>query len=188
MENNSLRIYCLIIGSFSVGKTTLINRLNNVPSTNKNYQFTARISLTRKSYGQTDFDKRIEIVYLEFPGKTIYQNLLLELIKKIDTKQLIVGMFDVTNRQSLTILEQQFNLINNIINNKADATTSTTKHYRIMIGNKIDLVDKRIISNNEAMVKAKMLKCRYMECTAENDLTMQDFEQSIIDIIKQQYI
>lgn len=187
MENNSLRVYCLIIGSFSVGKTTLINRLNNVPSINKNYQFTTRISLTRKSYGQTDFDKRIEIVYLELPGKAIYQSLLLELIKKIDTK-LIVGMFDVTNRQSLTVLEQQFNLINNIINNKPDTITSTIKHYRIMIGNKIDLVDKRIITNNEAMVKAKMLKCRYMECTAENDLTMQDFEQYIIDIIKQQYI
>ncbi|OTF84020.1 hypothetical protein BLA29_009502 [Euroglyphus maynei] len=136
----------------------------------------------KKSYGLNTNEtnrngknrKRIEIIYIEFP----------EFYRKSETSTdriiiIVVGLFDVSNRSSLTILEQLFNSTLNINHNKQLVTS-----HRIMIGNKIDLIDKRIITNNEGQTKSKMLKCRYIECTIRNDMTMQELEQIIIDIVK----
>ncbi|KAH7646342.1 hypothetical protein HUG17_1880 [Dermatophagoides farinae] len=199
MDDKIIKVYCLIIGSHSVGKTTLINKLNQSLAVNnyeEEYRLTTRINIIRKSYGlrtneanNNSKNKRIEIIYIEFPGKQIYQNFLAEFYRKSETTSvndriiiIVIGLFDVSNRSSLTILEQLFNSVSNKNNNNHN--NKQLGVHRIMVANKIDLIDKRIISNNEGQSKCKMLKCRYIECTIRNDTTMQELEQIIIDIVK----
>nr|XP_027205281.1 uncharacterized protein LOC113798893 [Dermatophagoides pteronyssinus] len=194
MDNKIIKVYCLIIGSNSVGKTTLINKLQQSSSlSSKNYDdynLTTRINIIRKSYGlsknEPDNDnsknqnKRIEIIYIEFP----------EFYRKSETSSnvndriiIVIGLFDISNRSSLTILEKLFN---STTTNKNPHTNhkQSIGFNRIMVANKIDLIDKRIISYNECQTKSKLLKCRYIECTIRNDQTMQELEQIILDIIK----
>ncbi|XP_075584814.1 uncharacterized protein LOC124498222 [Dermatophagoides farinae] len=189
MDDKIIKVYCLIIGSHSVGKTTLINKLNQSLAVNnyeEEYRLTTRINIIRKSYGlrtneanNNSKNKRIEIIYIEFP----------EFYRKSETTSvndriiiIVIGLFDVSNRSSLTILEQLFNSVSNKNNNNHN--NKQLGVHRIMVANKIDLIDKRIISNNEGQSKCKMLKCRYIECTIRNDTTMQELEQIIIDIVK----
>ncbi|XP_075677298.1 uncharacterized protein LOC113798893 [Dermatophagoides pteronyssinus] len=205
MDNKIIKVYCLIIGSNSVGKTTLINKLQQSSlSSLKNYDdynLTTRINIIRKSYGlsknepdNNDNDnsknqnKRIEIIYIEFPGKEIYQNFLQEFYRKSETSSndriiIVIGLFDISNRSSLTIVEKLFN---STTTNKNPHTNhkQSIGFNRIMVANKIDLIDKRIVSFNECQTKSKLLKCRYIECTIRNDQTMQELEQIILDIIK----
>lgn len=174
-ESKPINVHCLIVGSPAVGKTTFSKRLMNQPI-ESSYQMTSRITVHRKSYIDPNRESPIQVLYFDFPGKELYRVLIGEVLKKLNSKYVVVvGVFDVTNRSSLATLESLLTSLK---------PQQQPEMYGILVGNKIDLVDKRIISATESQQKAKIFKFRQFECSALNDISIQDFHQLMLDLIK----
>lgn len=178
-ETKPIKIRCFIIGSSSVGKTTLARRINN-SEVDSSYLMTNRIKIHRKSYVQTNSSTPIEVLFIDFPGNELYKDLPIEVFKKLASKCIIVALFDVTNRITITSLESCIHSLTKQPNK--------TEICGILVANKIDFVDKRIISSVEGQQKAKMFKFRYLECSALNDISLEEFHQLILDMIKTDFV
>ena len=186
------QVRCFLIGSSAVGKSTLFKKLikNNVDG---EYLMTNRIAIEKRSYVQANNNtqQHIEAVLIDTPGiGGIYHKLVEDVfnnIVAIDPKSIVfVAMFDVTNRTSFDQLDT-FILNNNKPNfnnnNIIKFTEQSNSAAGILLANKIDLTDKRVVSASEGLNKAKMFKLRYLECSALNDITMQEFDQLLFDLV-----
>ncbi|KAF7488075.1 GTP-binding protein yptV3 [Sarcoptes scabiei] len=179
-----IKVNCLIVGSHAVGKTTLISRLMN-STIKKDYELSTRVFIDRKSYSIAGIKDRIEMIFFDFPGKQIYRNVLYRMIQNLGQPMIMIGIFDVTNRSSLNQLEQLFQIFNkNLSQETSKLSTTIESSNRFIIANKIDLIDKRIISTNEIQSIAKKFHCPLLESSIGNDLTIKDIEQTILEIIK----
>lgn len=184
-----VQVRCILIGASAVGKSTFLKRLtgnSSVASLPTDYSMTSRVDVQRKSYDLPANSKRlqVEVSFLDNPGRQLYQALVEGVCQKVTTsagKCLVVALFDVSNRASLTPLEGLMSWLNKQQANNGKTAAATEG---VLVGNKIDLVDKRIVSPAEGQQKAKMFKLRYFECSALNDIAIQDFEQLIIDMVQ----
>lgn len=174
---------CMVIGGPSTGKSTLVSRLayNTVPDTDDldSYQMTTRILAHNRTYVQPKRMANLEVLYLDSPGRTLYEPLMLDVIKHLAPKCLLIGVYDVTNRSSLRILENFLARLN-----KQLSSGKQLEFDGILVGNKIDLVDKRIISAAEGQQRARMFKYRHIECSARDDLAIDECHQLVIDSLQ----
>ena len=173
-------VMCLVLGTNGVGKTTLINKvLSNTERVNiggitaSEYNPTDRITLHRKQYlpGQ--------IYYLDTPGRDLYQGQIEHILKRLPQRRrlIIAAMFDLTNRESLKELENRLVPIL-----KEYQATEGRPCYGVLIGNKADLIDRRIISLSECQQRSRQFKFRYWQCSSLNDFTLIEFEQILLEL------
>lgn len=182
-----VQVRCILIGASAVGKSTFLKRLTaNSASLTSDYSMTSRVDVQHKSYDLLTNSNRlqVEVCFLDTPGRQPYQALVEGVCKRTTAagKCLIVALYDVTNRTSLTPLEGLMSMLNKQQQTQTNKTATATEG--VLVANKIDLVDKRIVSPAEGQQKAKMFKLRYFECSALNDIAMQDFEQLILDMVQ----
>ena len=169
-----VQIRCLLVGPPAVGKSTFVKKLTN-GNVNQDYSMTSRVSIHRKSYVQSTGRLQMEVAFLDCPGKEVYQQLVEHLWKRAGSKCVVVAVFDVTNRASIAPVESFLGSLNK-------QSSKSIEQSGILVANKIDLVDKRIVSPAEGQQKAKMLKLRYFECSALNDSVVQEFDQLLADL------
>ena len=173
-------VVCLVLGPSGVGKSTLVSKvLSNTERVNiggiagTEYNLTDRISLHRKLYlaGQ--------IYYLDTPGRDVYHGQIEQILKRLPHRRrlIIAAMFDLTNRHSLTQLENRLQPIL-----KEYQTTEGRPCYGVLIGNKADLVERRILSQSECQQRARQFKFRYWQCSSLNDFTLIEFEQILLEL------
>lgn len=187
-QAEGVQVRCILIGASAVGKSTFLKRLtanSSVNSLTTDYSMTSRVDVHHKSYDLPTNNNRlqVEVCFLDTPGRQPYQALVEGVCKRTTAagKCLIVALFDVSNRASLTPLEGLMSWLNK---QQQQANNGKTATEGVLVANKIDLVDKRIVSPAEGQQKAKMFKLRYFECSALNDIAIQDFEQLVLDMVQ----
>lgn len=173
----SCQVCCLLVGPPTVGKSTLFEKLTN-GNVVQEYSMTSRIGIGRKSHTLAN-NRTLELAILDSPGKEMYQKLVEDVCKKIGTRAVLLAVFDVTNRTSLVSLEA---ILGSLF--KQNSNKPTEQPSGILVANKTDLVDRRIITSPEGQQKAKMLKLRYFECSALSDISMQEFDQLLLDLVQ----
>lgn len=194
-EPERVQVRCILLGGSAVGKSTFLKKLTNATSANNttdaDYSMTSRVEVHSKSYVPGNGSRlQVEVCFLDTPGRAPYQALVEGVCKRATTagKCLIVALFDVTNRASMTPLEGLLTWLNKqqqqSNSGKTSAAAATAATEGVLVANKIDLVDKRIVSPSEGQQKAKMFKLRYFECSALNDIAMADFDQLILDMVQ----
>ena len=87
-----------------------------------------------------ELNKRINVTLWDTPGQKRFRAIVANAVPKM---QGIMLIFDVTSKESFTIIEKLIDNFKEII----DITTIPIS----IIGNKIDLEDKRVVSYDEAM-------------------------------------
>ena len=148
-------IKCSILGDSTVGKTTFINFLLGKQ---------AMGTLPTIGVGQTAFAAEVfkEKVYFQLidtagQERYNYSNIPLSQYKNADG---ILLFFDVTNKSSF----QKINVwIENIIKNIGEINN---RFALFLIGNKIDLNEKREVSKKDAKELADNYKIKYFECSS----------------------
>ncbi|XP_054169242.1 intraflagellar transport protein 27 homolog [Oppia nitens] len=156
-----LRTKCLIIGESTVGKTSITKLLTNTVSDISNgYRMTRGIEVSVKKFRTQNNESEVELFLYDCSGKQFYQPIYETILShNIST---IVAVFDVTNEQTLNSLHQW--LTNTL------KTISKDSVIGVILGNKIDLEERVIVSKDEAHLLAKKFKMRYFETSAKHNI------------------
>lgn len=165
MDNDTLMIKLILLGDGRVGKTSLANRYaKNIFKSD--YQPTIGVNFLIK-----------QIVYNNQPVKVLIfdtagQEFLSSLRKQhYAAANGVVIVYDITNQQTFDDLHLW---VNEIQEEVGDVKT-------IIVGNKVDLEDKRVISAEEGKLYAQSVRSSYMESSAKGDILVNDIFQSFID-------
>jgi len=159
------RCKAAVIGEKAVGKTSILNCLLGYPSPfSRRYTMTKGVNILSKPLKVFKHRNEIvEIYFYDFSGWIfLYENLMKSLWNS--NISIVVGVFDVTREDSFQTLINLMNDFTRLANSQKESITG------IILGNKCDLIEQRIISLEEATQSAKKLRMGYFDCSAKENL------------------
>ncbi len=152
-EDINLTIKIIILGSSEVGKTSILDRYFK-DVFRANHLSTIGIDFQTKFF---KFDsKKIKVNYTDTAGQEKFHAISINYLKAANG---VILVFDVTNPDTFDALEGWLHDLKE--NNKFDVK-------KVLIGNKIDLEDKRKISKEQAEKFAEEIGCKYYEGSAKS--------------------
>lgn len=155
----------IVVGSSGVGKSCLLLRFIDGKFSDT---FISTIGVDFKSKTMHINGKSIKIQVWDTAGQERFKSIAPCYYR---ASSCVVIVFDVTNYESFDAIRQIYNDVN-----------SQTESYPdfLLIGNKADLVDLRVISVIQAQKLATELNMDYYETSAKNDISVQTAFDSII--------
>ena len=156
----------ILIGDASVGKTKIIDKyISNEFTENSNA--TLGVEMYSKEL-QINQDKITAQIW-DTAGQEKYKSITKTLFLKA---QGILALYDITSESSFINLKNWLSLIEEECNPDVP---------RIIVGNKIDLIDKRVIEKEKALEYATQKKIDYIETSSK---TGENIHKSILLITK----
>ena len=148
------KIQLILIGESGVGKTSLIRRYtNNI--FNSNHLETIGIEFYSRE--ERINNKIIQIKFWDTAGQEIFHSLTKNFYRKADG---IIIVYDITNKES-------FERVQDWIKSVYDNTETYKEIQMIIVGNKIDLEERREVSYNEGSIFAQKNGMLFFECSAK---------------------
>ena len=169
-EKEDYKIKIVVIGDSGVGKTNLIKRFIS-GTFDQNTKATVGVEFISKSYKINKHIFKIEL--WDTAGQERYKSIT-SVYYKGSKGALIV--YDVTSKTS-------FDNIGKWISEIRDKTSKDIP--LVLVGNKIDLMQYREVSNDQAMNKAKLIGMPIMETSA---LDSTNVKEAFYDLLKEIYI
>jgi len=166
---NTIRYKIIFVGDAGVGKTTIINRIHGNAFENA-YDATIGVDFWPKNIKFRGSDITLQI--WDTAGQERYRGLIPSYIRN---SSIVFIVFDTTSKKSFESIPNWIDLIRNIAKNKL-----------VLIGNKIDLKEKREVNKKEGDDLAKKENISYYEISAkDNDYSnlINTFYDSIIDLL-----
>ena len=152
----------IILGSATVGKTTLVNRFLKKEQT-IDYRPTLGISISTQQYYVLGFkDDIIKFLIYDLAGQKFFKRFRHHYYKGANCTFIV---YDVTKRDTFD------DAINFWFK---DARKELGNIPFVLIGNKIDLADKREVLKEEGLKKAEELRCSFIEISALRNINVQD--------------
>ena len=108
-------------------------------------------------------------------GQEAYRAVTKIFLKNIDC---VVLGYDITSRQSFNSIEYWHQAIKDV----------NLCNLIYLVGNKIDLYDRREVSEEEAIQYAESLNLRYFEISCKTDIGLNEFYNDLVNHIKELYI
>ena len=167
LEDYKLKI--VIVGDSGVGKSNLIKRFTS-NEFNENTKATVGVEFYSKSYKIND--KVFKIEMWDTAGQERYKSITTAYYRGAKGALLV---YDTTSAQSF----------NNIDKWLGEIKEKSGKDIKlILIGNKIDLTEKRVVSTEHALAKAKEWGIPFMETSAKDATNV---KEAFHDILKEMY-
>ena len=161
------RIQLIMVGESGVGKTSLIRRYtNNIFNTN--HLETIGIEFFNKE--ERINDQIIQIKLWDTAGQEIFHSLTKNFYRKADG---IIIVYDITNKES-------FERIQDWVKSVYDNTDTYKEIQMIIVGNKIDLEERREVSKEEGLKIGKYFEIDFFEASAKNAEGVKNFMIKII--------
>ena len=158
------------LGESGVGKTSLIRRYtNNIFNTN--HLETIGIEFFNKE--ERINDQIIQIKLWDTAGQEIFHSLTKNFYRKADG---IIIVYDITNKDS-------FEKIQDWVKSVYDNTDTYKEIQMIIVGNKIDLEERREVSKEEGLKIGKYFEIDFFEASAKNAEGVRNFMIKIIEDI-----
>lgn len=143
----------VVIGDINVGKTSILSRFR-YGSFEQSYMPTLGIDFFTKNLFYED--KTIRLILWDTAGQERFRSLIPSYLKNADC---IIIVYDITNKDSFNSLAHW---LNDAKNNTIEGTIF------VICGNKIDLKEKRVVTNEEIDEYIKKENLLYVECSAMN--------------------
>ena len=143
----------VVLGDINVGKTSILSRFR-YGTFEASYMPTLGIDFFTKNLFYED--KTIRLILWDTAGQERFRSLIPTYLKNADC---IIIVYDITNKES-------FYSLNHWLKSAKDNTVEET--IFIICGNKIDLKEKRTITNEEINEYIKKNNLIYVECCAKN--------------------
>ena len=143
----------VVIGDINVGKTSILSRFR-YGSFEQSYMPTLGIDFFTKNLFYED--KTIRLILWDTAGQERFRSLIPSYLKNADC---IIIVYDITNKDSFNSLAHW---LNDAKNNTIEGTIF------VICGNKIDLKEKRVVTNEEIEEYIKKENLLYVECSAQN--------------------
>ena len=167
-EENERRINIMILGNSKVGKTCFILRY-----TDNIFQevYLSTIGIDFKTKTETVDNKQYKIYLYDTTGQEKYKSIALNIIKNA---QGIILMYDITDRES-------FESIPEWIKSIKDAKGSNFP--MILLGNKLDKEDVRVIKEKEGKELADEYKIKFFETSNKTGTNIQEAGMALVNEI-----
>ena len=143
----------VVLGDINVGKTSILSRFR-YGSFEPAYMPTLGIDFFSKNLFYED--KTIRLILWDTAGQERFRSLIPSYLKNADC---IIIVYDITNKES-------FYSLNHWLRSAKENTIEGT--IFIICGNKIDLKEKRAITNGEINEYIQKNGLIYVECSAQN--------------------
>lgn len=162
VKNVKKKFKLIILGSQAVGKTTLINCFLGKSSAN-GYRPTLGVSLSSKEFYIQGFkDEIITLQIYDLAGQEYFKRVRRNYYTGANCAFVI---YDITKRETF---EEAINFW------VKDVREALGDIPLVLIGNKIDLDEKRAITREEAMKRAEEVRSFFIETSALNNINVQD--------------
>ena len=167
-EENERRINLMILGNSKVGKTCFILRY-----TDNIFQevYLSTIGIDFKTKTEKVNNKQYKIYLYDTTGQEKYKSIALNIIKNA---QGIILMYDITDRES-------FESIPEWIKSIKDAKGSNFP--MILLGNKFDKEDVRVIKEKEGKELADEYKIKFFETSNKTGINIQEAGMALVNEI-----
>ena len=161
------KIQLIMIGESNVGKTSLIRRYTK-NLFNLNHLDTAGIEFNSRE--EKINNKIVKVKIWDTAGQEIFHSLTKNFYRKADG---IIIVFDITNKES-------FDKIHDWIKSVHDNIETYREIQIIIVGNKIDLEEKRQVTKEEGVKLSEYFEIPYFEASAKNSIGVRTFMIKII--------
>ena len=149
---NAIRYKIIFVGDAGVGKTTIINRINDNEFQSA-YDATIGVDFWPKKINFRGNEITLQI--WDTAGQERYRGLIPSYVRN---SSIVFIVFDITNRKTFESIPKWIELIKSI-----------EKNILVLIGNKEDLKDKREVEEKEGEDLAKENEMSYFELSAKRD-------------------
>jgi Ras-related protein Rab-5C len=168
--NTTIRYKCVLLGSYNSGKTSIINQIINnkfqvYTTSTVGALYSAKILPTSKGNVQLDI--------WDTAGQDRYDSIVPMYYRGADY---IVIVYDITNLASFEKAKKWVNIIQ---------SSDLDNYMIILVGNKIDLANDRVIQYDEAKLYANSMEniLLFLECSAKTAENVSKIITSIISDI-----
>ena len=153
--------YKLILGGEGgVGKTSMVMRFVH-DNFQENYKATIGTNIMKKECDFKDLNTQVRFVIWDLAGQAQFARVRQTYLKNSEAGLLI---FDVTRRETFDKIKKWHE----------DILKDSKNTSLILIGNKIDLLDQRVVKKEEAEALAKELGLSYFETSAKDGIGVND--------------
>ena len=149
---NAIRYKIIFVGDAGVGKTTIINRIND-NEFQSSYDATIGVDFWAKKINFRGNEITLQI--WDTAGQEKYRGLIPSYVRN---SSIVFIVFDITNRKTFESIPKWIELIKSI-----------EKNILVLIGNKDDLEEKREVEEKEGKELAKKNEIAYYELSAKKD-------------------
>ena len=149
---NAIRYKIIFVGEAGVGKTTIINRINDNEFQSA-YDATIGVDFWPKKINFRGNEITLQI--WDTAGQERYRGLIPSYVRN---SSIVFIVFDITNRKTFESIPKWIELIKSIEKN----------NILVLIGNKEDLKEKREVKKKEGEDLAKENEMHYYELSAKN--------------------
>ena len=149
---NAIRYKIIFVGDAGVGKTTIINRINDNEFQSA-YDATIGVDFWPKKINFRGNEITLQI--WDTAGQEKYRGLIPSYVRN---SSIVFIVFDITNRKTFESIPKWIELIKSI-----------EKNILVLIGNKEDLKEKREVEKKEGEALAKENEMHYYELSAKRD-------------------
>ena len=167
-NGNKEKINIMTLGRFDVGKTCFIIRFTQ--NTFKDTIITTGIDLITTNI-KLNNEKAYQVNIYDTAGQEKYKSMSTNTIKSADG---ILLMYDITNQKSFDLIDEWMKSIHEI---KGD------NFPIILIGNKTDLNDLRVISKEEGEELSLKYKLKFFETSNKDGTNIKDAALALINLI-----
>jgi len=152
----------ILLGSAAVGKTTLVNQFLKKEKI-IDYRPTLGISISSQQYHVQGFkDDIIKFLIYDLAGQSFFKRVRRDYYKGANCAFIV---YDVTRRETFDEAVDFW---------LKDAQKELGNIPFVLVGNKIDMEDERVVRKEEGMEKAKKLKSFFIETSALQNINVQD--------------
>ena len=168
------QIKIVLIGDSGVGKTNFIfqfteGRFSPLHVTTVGFDYKSKIIKLPNS------KKRVKLQIWDTAGQERYMALNKNIFQKV---QGIILMYDLTNRSSFEHLSRWLNLISQNVTNKA----------KILVANKLDMVDQRIITEEEGEKVASQNNMQFFEGSGANGENVDKIFSTLAEMVYEKLV
>ena len=169
----TLKFKLIVVGDQNTGKSCILNRFAN-NTFQENYQ--ATIGLDFQTKNVTIHNQDIRLTLYDTAGQEKFRSLIPMYIREA---QIILLVYDITNKESFDSIPKWFSDILNVKNDEA---------VFVLIGNKIDLTNNRKVSYNEGKRLANEKNIIFEELSAKNGTNFNDlFNNRIFEAVYKKF-
>ena len=152
-QNESLKFKLIVVGDQNTGKSCILNRFAN-EIFEENYQATIGLDFLNKIVNING--QKVHLVLYDTAGQEKFRSLIPMYIREA---QIILLIYDITSKESFESIPKWFSDVLNVKNDEA---------IFALVGNKIDLNDKRVVSYEEGKKLANEKNIIFEEVSAKD--------------------
>lgn len=160
----------LLIGDSGVGKSSLLLRFTS----DSFDDLSPTIGVDFKLKLMTIGGKRLKLTIWDTAGQERFRTLTSSYYRGA---QGIIFVYDVTRRETFTNLSE-------IWAKEVDLYSSNQDCIKMLVGNKVDRENERVVTKQEGIALARQLGCLFLECSAKTHVNVENcFEELVLKII-----